>query len=154
MSDSATPWTVALQAPLSIGILQARILEWLAMPSSRGSSQPWDRTHISYVSCFGRWVLGTLAPCGRPYITYTMYKFRPPWWLSQSRIRLQFRRPGFDPWVGKIPLKKGMRREWQSPPVSLPRKSHQQKILAGYSPWGCKDLDTTTTTMYKLYTAC
>ena len=31
----ATPWTVALQAPLSMGILQARILEWVAMPSSR-----------------------------------------------------------------------------------------------------------------------
>ena len=32
----ATPWTSALQAPLSMGILQARILEWLALPSSRG----------------------------------------------------------------------------------------------------------------------
>ena len=39
-----TPWTVAPQAPLSIGILQARILEWVAMPSSRGSSWPRDQT--------------------------------------------------------------------------------------------------------------
>ena len=39
------------------GILQARILEWVAMPSSRGSSWPRDRTHISYFSCIGRWVL-------------------------------------------------------------------------------------------------
>ena len=31
------------------GILQARILEWVAMPSSRGSSWPRDRTGISYV---------------------------------------------------------------------------------------------------------
>ena len=38
-------------------ILQARILEWIAMPSSGGSSQPRDRTFISYVSCLGRWVL-------------------------------------------------------------------------------------------------
>ena len=38
ISDSATPCIVALQAPLSMGILQARILEWVAMPSSRGSS--------------------------------------------------------------------------------------------------------------------
>ena len=38
----ATLWTVAFQAPLSTGILQARILEWVAMPSSRGSSQPRD----------------------------------------------------------------------------------------------------------------
>ena len=37
-----TPWTVARQAPLSMGILQARILEWVAMPSSRGSSEPRD----------------------------------------------------------------------------------------------------------------
>ena len=39
------PRTVAQQAPLSMGILQARILEWVAMPSSRGSSQPRDGTH-------------------------------------------------------------------------------------------------------------
>ena len=32
-------WTVAHQAPLSMGILQARILEWVARPSSRGPSQ-------------------------------------------------------------------------------------------------------------------
>ena len=42
VSDSVTPWTVARQAPLSRGIVQARILEWVAMPSSRGSSQPRD----------------------------------------------------------------------------------------------------------------
>ena len=36
------------------GILQARILEWVAMPSSRGSSWPRDRTRVSYVSCIGR----------------------------------------------------------------------------------------------------
>ena len=39
------------------GILKARILEWVAMPSSRGSSQPRDPTHVSYVSCIGRQVL-------------------------------------------------------------------------------------------------
>ena len=33
------------------GILQARILEWVAISSSRGSFQPKDQTHISYVSC-------------------------------------------------------------------------------------------------------
>ena len=39
------------------GILQARILEWVAISSSRGSSQPRDQTYISYVSCIGRWIL-------------------------------------------------------------------------------------------------
>ena len=51
------PLTVARQAPLSMGILQARILEWVAMPSSRGSSQARDRTRVSYVCCTGRQVL-------------------------------------------------------------------------------------------------
>ena len=39
------------------GILQARILECIAMPSSKGSSWPRNWTRISYVSCIGRWVL-------------------------------------------------------------------------------------------------
>ena len=43
----AIPWTVALKAPLSMGILQVRILEWVAMSSSRASAQPRDRTHVS-----------------------------------------------------------------------------------------------------------
>ena len=50
VSDSTTPWTVACQASLSMGILQARILEWVAMSSSRGSSQPRDRTQVSYTA--------------------------------------------------------------------------------------------------------
>ena len=39
------------------GILQARIVEWVAMPSSKECSQPRDQTLISYVFCIGRWVL-------------------------------------------------------------------------------------------------
>ena len=37
------------------GVLQTKILEWVVMPSSKGSSWPRDRTHVSYVSCIGRW---------------------------------------------------------------------------------------------------
>ena len=44
-----TLWTVSCQAPLSMGILQSRILEWDAMPSSKGSSRPRDRTQVSHV---------------------------------------------------------------------------------------------------------
>ena len=39
------------------GILQARILEWVAMPSSRVPSQPRDHAQVSYVSCISRWFL-------------------------------------------------------------------------------------------------
>ena len=41
------------------GILQARILEWVAISFSRGSSQPRDQNHISYVSCIGCMLCGT-----------------------------------------------------------------------------------------------
>ena len=44
------PWTVALQAPLSMGILEAWIPEWIAMPSSRGSFQPGDWTQVSRIA--------------------------------------------------------------------------------------------------------
>ena len=46
----ATPWTVNRQASLSMGILQVRILEWVAMPSSRASSQPRDQTQVSRIA--------------------------------------------------------------------------------------------------------
>ena len=52
--DSVTPWTASRQAPLSMGILQARVLEWVAISFSRGSSWPRDRTHIFYI---GRCIL-------------------------------------------------------------------------------------------------
>ena len=42
----------------------------------------------------------------------------------------------FDPWVGKIPW----RRKWPPTPVFLPGKSHGQRSLAGYSPWGNQEL--------------
>ena len=44
-----------------------------------------------------------------------------------------------DPWVGKI----SWRRKWQPTPVLLPGKSHGWRSLVGYSPWGCKESDTT-----------
>ena len=43
----ATPWTVAHQAPSLHRISQARILEWVAISFSRGSSRPRDRTYVS-----------------------------------------------------------------------------------------------------------
>ena len=45
-----TPWTVAHKAPWSMRILQARILEWVVMASSRGSSQLRDQTQVSHIA--------------------------------------------------------------------------------------------------------
>ena len=41
---------VVHQVPLSMGILQARIPEWVALPFSRGSSQPRDQTQVSRIA--------------------------------------------------------------------------------------------------------
>ena len=62
VSDSATPWTIAHKAPLSMGILQARKLEWVATPFSRRSSQP--RIEPRFLYC--RWILYHLSPQGSP----------------------------------------------------------------------------------------
>ena len=58
---------------------------------------------------------------------------------QQSRIHCQCTRLRFNPWVRKVPW----RRKWQPTPVFLPGKSPGQRHQAGYSPWGCKELDTT-----------
>ena len=47
VSNSLRPHGLACHAPLSVEILQARILESVAMPSSKGSSQPRDQTQVS-----------------------------------------------------------------------------------------------------------
>ena len=54
------------------------------------------------------------------------------------------KRPGFDPWVGKIPW----RRAWQPTPVFVPGESKERRWLAGYSPWGHKESDTTEATWH------
>ena len=51
------------------GTLQARILEWVAMPSSGESSQPRDQTHVFCVSCMGRWGLYPKCHLGNPFYT-------------------------------------------------------------------------------------
>ena len=57
----ATPWTVAHQLPLSLGFSK-----WVAMPSSRGSSQPRDQTCVSLYLL--HWQVGSLplVPPGKP----------------------------------------------------------------------------------------
>ena len=57
------------------------------------------------------------------------------------------RRPGFDPWVKKIPWS----REWLPTPVFLPGKFHGQRNLVVYSAWGCKELDMTEHAHTRVY---
>ena len=62
VSDTfATPWTVAHQAPLSMGILQARILKWVAMPSS---------SHLIYLA-----FKYNIQKCPKHFWSYTFQSF-------------------------------------------------------------------------------
>ena len=140
------------------GILQARILECVAFPFSRGYSQPRDQTQISHIAgrFFTNWatrkprevtrvVLSKLLPRGGRksslYVTvlaigiYLGKRFLElPWWLSGKGSTCQCRRCGFDSWIGKIPW----RRKWQPSPVFLPGKFCGEWSLMSYSPWSHK----------------
>jgi len=56
------------------GILQAKILEWVAVPFSRGSSQPRDRTQVSHIA--GGFY--QLSPKGRPLTVRKRLKWNVP----------------------------------------------------------------------------
>ena len=72
-------------------------------------------------------------------IVSSSFSYGLPWWLRWWSVCVQCGRPSFNPWVGKILW----RRKWHPTPVLLPGKSHGQRSLVGYSPCGCKELDTT-----------
>ena len=82
------------------GILQARILEWVAMPSSRGSSWPRDQTYVSCVPALAGGLF-TLAPPGKPrelpYLLLILGK--PREWPRESTKRITF---AFYTWVSAI----------------------------------------------------
>ena len=65
-----------------------------------------------------------------------------PRWLSGKESACQRRRPGFDPWVGKIPW----RRPWQPTPVFWPGESQGQGSLVGCHLWGHTESDVTEAT--------
>ena len=57
------------------GISQARILEWVAVSFSRGSSWPKDWTHVSFISCNGKWIFYHWAT-GKPIYVYLILHWK------------------------------------------------------------------------------
>ena len=75
------------------GILQERILKWVVMTSSRGSSQEGDWTCVSYVSCIGRWVLYISTTWEAHYYkkvkvlaTQSYWLFATPWSVAHRLL--------------------------------------------------------------------
>ena len=114
----STPWTVAYQAPPSMGFSRQDNRSGVPLPSP-ALHFTFQLKDLQLKDCF--------------------LKKHFPWWLSSKESTCQFRRHGFNPWIGKIPW----RRKWQLMPVFLPGKPHGQRSLEGHSPWGYKQLDTT-----------
>ena len=91
----ATLWTVVHQAPLSMAF--SRLLQWVAMPFSRGSSQPSDGWNpVSSVSSIGGWVLYHWCNLGSPrrnisivysFILFTCSDSKLNFWILCVRFR-------------------------------------------------------------------
>ena len=99
--NSFSPIDCSLPGSSANGILQARILEWAAISSSRVSSRPRNLTSISCVSCMGSRILYYCANCE---VDYTNYSF---WMLSrklhQERAQLYKERfPSSRRFLGKV----------------------------------------------------
>ena len=84
----ATPWTVAHQAPLVHGILQAKILEWVAIAFPRGSFWPRDRTQVSCIA--GRF--------------FTIWTTREAPISSVPKHKKGWRCTGMEPFTCKFPI--------------------------------------------------
>ena len=119
------------------GILQAKILEWLAISFSRRSSWSRDWTHVSHIAV-RVYHLSTREAVSIPYTVFIWL----PRWLSGKEYICQCRRHKrhlFCPWVGKIPW----RREWLPTLVFWSGVFHRQRSLMGYNPWDLVQLDMT-----------
>ena len=139
----ATPWTIYIVH----GILQARILERVAFPFSRGSSQPRDWTQVSCIA--GRSL--PAEPPRKPKNTgvgsLSLLQWIFPtqelnWGLLVCRqilYQLSYQGSPYLLWARHF----SRRRQWHPTPVLLPRKSHGRRSLVGCSPWGCEESDTT-----------
>ena len=136
-----TPWTVARQAPLSMEFPRQEYWSGLSFPSLGDLPHP----EIQPMSPALEGKVLTTRPPGKSLIKNPLSFHSLSglllllWWLSGKESLCQCRRCGFDHWVGKIPW----RRKWQPTPLLLPGKSHGLRRLAGYSPWGHKESDTT-----------
>ena len=112
------PWQVRGPASLMLSVTV-----WVSFPQSEVQWRLMFLARLSYLAFISN--KGAIL-CSLFYVILHFNLFRTE-------------RCSFDLWVGKIPW----RRKWQPTPVFLPGKSHGQRGLVGYSPWGHKVSGTT-----------
>ena len=137
-------------SPSVHGILQARILVWVALPFSRGSSQPRDQTQVSHTACR----FFTIWACVRAYTEKAMaphsstLAWKIPWMEEPGRLQSMGSQRVRHEWVTSLSLFTFMhwRRKWQPTPVCLPGESQGWPSLMGCRLWGHTELDMTEAT--------
>ena len=145
---SAAPWTVALQAPPSMGFSRHEYWSGLPFPSPGDLPDPGIEPRSPTLQADAL----TSEPPGKPHVVACIkISFL---WLHDIPSYIHCGFPagsdgkasacnvgdlGFHPWVRKIPW----RRAWQPTPVFLLGESHGRRSLEGYSPGGHKESDTT-----------
>ena len=90
-------------------------------------------------------ILRSMVSCHLHIVLYTP-SLGLSWWLSAKEFTN--RSCGFHPSIGNIPW----RRKWQPTPVFLPGKSHGQRSLEDYSPWGQKRVGHDLATKWQIIT--
>ena len=125
-----TLWTIAHQAPLSMGFFRQKYWSGLSCPPPGDLSPPGtEPASLESPALIGRFFTTNIPKLGFPGSSAVK---NPP---AMQEMRVQS--------LGQEdPLGGGM----QPTPVFLPGGSHGQRSLVGYRPWGCKELDMTEAT--------
>ena len=116
-----TLWTVACQAPLSMGFSRQEYWSGLPFPPQGYLHDPEIKlASIMFPALVGKFF--TTSTTWEPPKNIYIYICGLPWWISHEKSACQCWRHGFDPWVKKIPW----RRNRQPTPIFLPGKFHGQ----------------------------
>ena len=164
------------------GILWARVLEWVAMPSSNGSSWPRDqpKTRMSRALIGGFF---TSSATGKPhylpsilifiktlfkYFVLLIQKIHVKWILLKFQCKVMEARAHLAQGQTRTEKFEAIwwlyflcsytiylrRRRWHPTPVLLPGKFHGWRSLVGCSPWGCWGSDTTERLHFHFSLSC
>ena len=134
------------------GIFQARVLEWIAISFSRGSSQPRNRTRVSRIAGrhFTVWAIREahiyISPSEKAMASHSStLAWKIPWAEEPGGLQSMGSQRVGQGWATSLSLFTFMhwRRKWKPTPVFLPGESRGRGSLVGCHLWGCTELDTT-----------
>ena len=112
MSNSVTPWTVALQAPLCMEFSRQEYWSGLPFPTPGASSLPRDWNPISCISCIDRWILYHCTTWEVQQIQYRLKK-REQFTMKLRKLKKKWGMKKLG-WKSSRDCSKILRKPWQS----------------------------------------